>query len=426
MASLRRLPNSPFWIACFTLPDGTRTQRSTKVCINGVQREDLKPLQTFLGELLGAEIGIPAAAETQLLLNARDAKRLAQRIADKYDDAAREARHGRFIESQARTVIADIFTIANKDQLPSSTTQDFCRSWLKRKELEAGEKTHIRYGIAIEQFLDFLGSKSAFDLSRITHREITAFRDDLAKRVTANTVNVSLKILRAALNQARRDGLIDANQAERVPLLKSRRSSKRRAFTLEELKQVLAVADDEWRGMILVGIYTGLRLGDIAQMKCSNVDLDTKEIRLRTGKTERDMAIPMAKSLVSFFGKMKAKWQQGDPVFPRVCACYEESPNNGRLSKQFYQVLVAAGLAEKRTFKETGEGHSVKHVQNELSFHSLRHTATSLLKNAGVSDVVARDIIGHESEAISRVYTHIDTETKRKAVDKMPDIFPEA
>lgn len=426
MASLRRLPNSPFWIACFTLPDGTRTQRSTKVCVNGVQREDLKPLQTFLGELLGAEVDFPAPGETQLLLNARDAKRLAQRIADKYDDAAREARHGRFIESQARTVIADIFTIANKDQLPSSTTQDFCRSWLKRKELEAGEKTHIRYGIAIEQFLDFLGSKSAFDLSRITHREITAFRDNLAKRVTANTVNVSLKILRAALNQAKRDGLVDTNQAERVALLKNKRSSKRRAFTLEELKQVLAVADEEWRGMVLVGLYTGLRLGDIAQMKWGNVDLEAKEIRLMTGKTERDMGIPMAKPLVNFLGKGKAGMKRSDPVFPRICASYEESPNNGRLSKQFYQVLVDAGLAEKRKFKETGEGHSVKHVQNELSFHCLRHTATSLLKNAGVSDVVARDIIGHESEAISRAYTHIDTETKRKAVDKMPDIFADS
>ena len=59
---------------------------------------------------------------------------------------------------------------------------------------------------------------------------------------------------------------------------------------------------------------------------------------------------------------------------------------------------------------------------NELSFHSLRHTATSVLKNAGVSDVVARDIIGHESEAVSRNYTHIDMVTKRKAIDSMPNL----
>ena len=49
-----------------------------------------------------------------------------------------------------------------------------------------------------------------------------------------------------------------------------------------------------------------------------------------------------------------------------------------------------------------------------------------LANTTGVSDVVARDIIGHESEAVSRNYTHIDTETKRRAIDAMPDILNES
>lgn len=386
MASLRRFPRSPYWFACFTLPDGRRTQQSTK----STDRKE------------------------------------AQRIANKFEDAADEGRAGKLIEGQARKVIAEIFAIGNKDQLPSSTTQDFCKSWLKRKELEAGEKTHIRYRVTIEQFLKFLGNKATFEITQITRREIMEFRDSMAVRVSANTVNVNLKIIRAAFNQAKRDGLVDSNAAEQVTLLKRKRSSSRRPFTLEEMKTVLASADEEWRGMILVGIYTGLRLGDIAQLKWSNVELDTNEIRLVTGKTDRDMGIPMAKTLQSFFAEFRKNAEPDAPVFPRACRCYEESPNNGRLSKQFYQVLVDAGLAKKRKFKETGEGHSVKHTQSELSFHSLRHTATSLLKNAGVSDAVARDIIGHESVAVSRNYTHIDTATKRKAVDKMPDIFADS
>ena len=65
----------------------------------------------------------------------------------------------------------------------------------------------------------------------------------------------------------------------------------------------------------------------------------------------------------------------------------------------------------------------VYRTTSELSFHCLRHTATSLLKNAGVSDAVARDIIGHDSAAVSAHYTHIDTATKRGAVDSMPDVL---
>jgi Mn-dependent DtxR family transcriptional regulator len=46
-----------------------------------------------------------------------------------------------------------------------------------------------------------------------------------------------------------------------------------------------------------------------------------------------------------------------------------------------------------------------------------------LLKNAGVSEAVARDIIGHDSEQMSRHYTHIEDAAKREALDKLPDLL---
>jgi integrase len=70
-----------------------------------------------------------------------------------------------------------------------------------------------------------------------------------------------------------------------------------------------------------------------------------------------------------------------------------------------------------------GKGRGGRRAPSVLSFHSLRHTATSFLKNAGVSDAVARDIIGHESAAVSANYTHIDQRTKREALEKLPDLL---
>ena len=54
--------------------------------------------------------------------------------------------------------------------------------------------------------------------------------------------------------------------------------------------------------------------------------------------------------------------------------------------------------------------------------YGLRHTATSMLKNAGVPEAVAMDIIGHDSEVISRHYTHIESNAKRAALRKLPDL----
>jgi integrase len=59
---------------------------------------------------------------------------------------------------------------------------------------------------------------------------------------------------------------------------------------------------------------------------------------------------------------------------------------------------------------------------SQISFHSLRHTATSLMKNAGVSAAVVMDIVGHDSGAVSAHYTHIDEDAKRAAIARMPAI----
>ena len=66
------------------------------------------------------------------------------RIANNYEDASRAASNGRLTESQARRVIGDIFAIAHNDILPTATIKGFLEAWLKRKELEADERTHER------------------------------------------------------------------------------------------------------------------------------------------------------------------------------------------------------------------------------------------------------------------------------------------
>jgi hypothetical protein len=41
---------------------------------------------------------------------------------------------------------------------------------------------------------------------------------------------------------------------------------------------------------------------------------------------------------------------------------------------------------------------------------------------SGVSDFMAREIVGHESAAVSRQYTHLTTDDKRAAMQRLPDV----
>ena len=94
----------------------------------------------------------------------------------------------------------------------------------------------------------------------------------------------------------------------------------------------------------------------------------------------------------------------------------------GTLSNQFGELLVDAGLREPRDHQSRGIGRSNKRTGLELSFHSLRHTAVSLLKDAGVPDAVVMALVGHGTAAMSARYTHVGREALDKAAKTLPEI----
>jgi integrase len=194
---------------------------------------------------------------------------------------------------------------------------------------------------------------------------------------------------------------------------------------MPELKRILEVAKDEWRGMILFGLYTGQRLSDLANLTWQNVDLQRAELRLVTGKTGRRQIIPLAEPLLNYIAELPAGDKPDAPLFPKIHATAQRHKHAGNLSNEFFGILVAAGLAQKKSHHadpNKKKGRSAKREQNEISFHSLRHTATSLLKSAGVSEAVAMEFVGHDSRSVSRQYTHIPTEMLKQAAAKLPDV----
>ena len=85
-------------------------------------------------------------------------------------------------------------------------------------------------------------------------------------------------------------------------------------------------------------------------------------------------------------------------------------------------VLAQAGLRKKAPHRSKGKGRDGKRSSNGLSFHALRHTAVSLLKDAGIPEAVVMELVGHDSEAMSAHYTHVGTEALAKAVAALPEI----
>ena len=343
----------------------------------------------------------------------------AMKLALQWEEAAAD----RITEAQARRVLSDIHEQIHGTRLASPSVTEYVRQWLGRKKGETKTVTLTAYRHAVEEFSAFLGDKATQSIHYVTPAQVAAWRDKAAEKATPRTANNKLKIVRTLFQSAWRDGLLADNPAAKVSGLKTAEGT-RRPFTLSELKALLRLASHDWRGMILTGLYTGQRLKDCASLTWSNIDLEADEIRFTTSKTNRRQVIPIAKPLRAFIDELPAGDDPRAPLFPSLYPLAMRAGGSSPMSQQFYNLLVSTGLAKERVGKDEskGIGRAAAREHSTITFHSLRHTATSLLKAAGVSESVTRDIIGHESAEISRHYTHVEEGAKRKALAKLPDV----
>src|SRR4029453_15636879 len=148
--------------------------------------------------------------------------------------------------------------------------------------------------------------------------------------------------------------------------------------------------------------------------------LDSGEIAFTARKTGRRIVLPLVQLLIEYLSALPSSDNPNAYIFPSLA---KHKPT-ASLSNQFREILVEAGLVEPlpRGHRSTGRGRSGAREPSELSFHSLRHSAVTMLKAAGVSDFMAREIVGHESAAVSRQYTHLTTDDKRNAMQRLPDV----
>jgi site-specific recombinase XerD len=94
------------------------------------------------------------------------------------------------------------------------------------------------------------------------------------------------------------------------------------------------------------------------------------------------------------------------------------------LSLQFTNILAAVNLREAETHQSAKKGRDTAREVATVSFHSLRHSAVSLLKAAGVPDATVMGLVGHETLAMSSHYTQVGKKSLESAVASVPSFVP--
>jgi len=183
-------------------------------------------------------------------------------------------------------------------------------------------------------------------------------------------------------------------------------------------------SSNELHTLFLIGIYTGLRLGDCCRLDWSDINIAAGIIQLVPRKTRRHahgkpVTIPihpaLGRALLESLKQSNNSNNQtilAGPVLPTLCAMYQCS--RWQVSHELAKVFKAANI----TMSVRLEGR--RHRTPEATFHSLRHTFVSFAANAGVPLHIVQSIVGHESTAMTRHYYHENLVALKQAVNAIP------
>jgi integrase len=345
-------------------------------------------------------------------------RRKAQQIADEYESAARNKRTAQ----QVRRTISSLHRELTGEDMPVVTIRLHVDQWLRSKKTSVAAKTVTFYEGVCVKFMTYLGDGADKEIGEVTRENVEAFRDELAGRLAPKTVNHHVKVLRMVFRDACDRALLVDAPTEFVKSVRSRKVLERRPFTMDEIRTVLGHCDAEWRSMVLFGLYTGQRLGDIARFRWKNVDLSRKSISLTTSKTGKELNIPLPPELHNHLVALPTAISDLQPIHRNAYDILEAQGKTGHLSNQFGAILAKAGLRKITTHKGTGKGRSAKRETNGLSFHSLRRSTATYLHEAGVPQSVAMALIGHDSTDIHSIYVNVGEEALRNAAGKLPSL----
>jgi len=356
-------------------------------------------------------------------------RRLAQDMATRLE----EAEVGNATEAHLRKLLSDVSERVNQSRLEFKSVDVFLNDWLARAEKTKSSGTYERYGGIMKNFLKSLGAKAKAKLADITVRDVQKFIEfRLEGGRNPSTVRTDCKILNAPFALALRQGLTLSNPVAAAEIPEGAKES-RAPFTTEQVSDLLKACDrlakndadnaavwKEWKTCIMIGFYTGVRLGDAVAMSLPSFDFDRHVLKVRPQKTsrkKRDLVIPIHPKLETYVLDLPVEEGQG-----LLCPTLAKRKVSGKygLSIQFHTILSEAEIRQE-TVEATGKAG---HMFHKYTFHSLRHSFVSELANAGVAPDVRQMLAGHSDDRSHAVYTHTQLDTLRAAVKKLPSIKP--
>ena len=233
-------------------------------------------------------------------------------------------------------------------------------------------------------------------------------------QLSPRTINARHKAIKAVFSRLADNAGLLSNPFD-VPTLDNAAAS-RDAFTDDELRRIgESISMPFTRPIFIIGLCTGLTLGDICLLRWSEISGDwiTNKRRRKTGVR---LEIPVLPPLAAFLNEQRERTGNGEYVCPELAAMYLNNP-----SGVFYRV---------RKFLESIDIKTASHVAGRSravstkAAHAMRHTFAYLAGVYSIPQPIVQGVLGHMSPEMTALYQrHAEREKKERFFKQMPNVL---
>lgn len=304
------------------------------------------------------------------------------------------------LKSEAIQFLRD-FRVTHVRTAKSKRLSEFVAEFLAFAEATYSPKT---FDIYRRVFGIFQKQTGDLTFQNVTARHIDQFKvSRLGDKLRAVSVNLELRALKAAFNVAKRWKLIAENPCAEVAQIPTP-DEPPIFFNTPDFEKLLTTIAQGWlREMVVFAVLTGLRRGELCNLRWQDVDLTTRVVRIRssaTFKTKQAKQRVVALNSTAFLILQSRKHQSPSDYVFTLNGRKIRDDYTGRL---FKRAVRAAKLSDQR-----------------LHFHSLRHTFASWLVQNGASLYQVQTLLGHSNPRITQMYAHLQPTEMHEIVEMLP------
>lgn len=271
---------------------------------------------------------------------------------------------------------------------------------LKSSDLSLSTIDHYKR-ISVE-FLDCLNQLKLQSIEQLTMEIINTYLNTLAG-FSYKTVEQKICGLRHFLRFLYSKNKISINFADKIHMPKISKSAKiPTVWSENELKALLSVIDrnnpvgKRDYAMIMIACVLGLRIGDIKNLRFNNFNWEEKKLSIIQHKTKQPLIVSIPDTIgwavIDYIKNARPKYYETDIIFLKHMPPFDPIGSKNHMSEVIKRYMNKAGLK----------------FNHKAGFHSLRHSAASMLLDMETPLPVITNILGHSDSDITAVYLKTD------------------